>query len=51
MRVHKAAVLGDGADAVGIAIGDETGVAFLAHHHLLRLGHVRLDGLRVDARK
>ena len=51
VRVNKAAVLGDGADAVGVAIGDEARVTLFAHHHLLRLGHVRLDRFRVDARE
>src|SRR6185437_1596671 len=51
VRVHVAAVFGDRANAVGVAIGDEAAVALLAHHRLLRFAHVRLDGLGINAGK
>ena len=51
MRIHKAAVFRRGADAVGIAIGDESRVAFFLDHNLLGGAHVRLDRLRIDSRE
>ena len=32
VRIHKAAVFGDGADAVGVAIGGQPGMAFFLQH-------------------
>ena len=51
VRVHEAAIFGDRADAVGIAIGGQTGIAVLTDHGLLQESEVWLDGFRIDARK
>src|SRR5260370_5901390 len=51
VRIHEAAVFGDGADAVGVAIGNKTGVTLFADHRLLQHLHMRLDRLRIDSRK
>ncbi len=51
VRVDDVAVLVDGADAVGVAIGDEAGVAVLGDDAALGLGDVGEDGLGVDAGK
>src|SRR5260370_35450529 len=48
VRVHKASVFGYRADAVGIAIGSQAGIASLAHHGLLQPGGVWLDGFGID---
>ena len=49
MRVNEAAVFSDGAEAVGIAIGRESGGALLADHGFLQQLDVRQDGLGIDA--
>ncbi len=51
VRVDEAAVLGDRADAVGIAIDRQAGAALFAHHGVLEGFHVRQNRLRVDAGK
>ena len=51
MRVHKAAVLGDCAQAVGIAIGGKSRLAAFAYHGLLQQRDVRLNRFGVDPRK
>ena len=50
VRIHKAAVFRRCSDSVGIAIGNESRVAFLLDHDFAG-AHVRLNGLRVDSRK
>ena len=51
VRVDEAAVLGDRADAVGVAVDRQAGAAFFAHHGVLEGFHVRRNRLRVDAGK
>src|SRR5258708_36375842 len=51
MRVHEAAVLGDGSDPVGIAVGGQASVALLANYRLLQQRDMRFDRLRIDAWK
>src|SRR4029077_16452406 len=48
VRVHKASVFGYGADAVGIAIGSQAGIASLAYHRLVQQGRVCLSGVGRD---
>ncbi len=49
MRVDEAAVLSDGADAVGVAVGGKAGVTLLLDHRFLQRGDVRQNGLGIDA--
>src|SRR6185437_10183604 len=51
VRVHKAAVLCSGADAIGIAISCETGVTFFLYHGFLQHADVRLNGLGINSGK
>ena len=51
MRVHEAAVFGNGAEPVGVAIGGHSSLAFLADNSFLQERDVRKDGLRIDAGK
>ncbi len=51
VRVDEAAVFGDRANAVGIAIDRQAGAAFFAHHGFLEGFHVRQNRLRIDAGK
>ena len=51
MGVHHVAVLVDGADAVGVAVGDEAGIAMLGDDATLGLGDVREDGFGIDPGK
>ncbi len=51
VRVYKAPIFRDRADAVGIAIGRQSGVTLLTHHCLLQQSNVRFNGLGIDARK
>src|SRR6266700_268120 len=44
-------MLVDGADAVGVAVGAEAGVAVVGDHDLLEGPDVRLDRLGIDARE
>ncbi len=49
VRVHEAAVFRNSAEAVGIAVGGQSGLAFLADYRLLQEFDVRKDRLGVDA--
>src|SRR2546422_9950674 len=49
MRINEAAVFCNGADAVGVTVCGETGVAVILYHSFLKQGHVRLDRLRVNS--
>src|ERR1035437_2295174 len=51
VRIDKAAVFGDCADAVGVAIDRQAGAALFAHHGVLEGLHVRQNWLRVNAWK
>src|SRR5437868_209606 len=51
MGVHKAAIFGDGTDAISVAVSDEAAVALFAHNHLLCSFDVRLDRLGIDSGK
>ena len=51
VRIDEVAVFIRGADAVGIAIGAQAGVAAVGNHRILKGADVRLDGLGVDARE
>ena len=51
VRVHEAAVFGDGTEAVGIAICGKPRGALLAHYRLLKQFDVRQDGLGINARE
>ena len=51
VRIHEAAVFGHCAQAVGIAVGGQSGLAVLAHHCFLQHRDVRRDRLGVDAGK
>ncbi len=51
MRIDEVAVLVRGADAVGVAISAEAGVAFVRDAGIAERADVGLDGLRVDAGK
>ena len=49
VRIDETAVFGHGADAVGIAVGGEAGMAFLFHHGFLQQRNVRQNRLGIDA--
>src|SRR5208337_4422176 len=49
--VDEAAVFGDGAKPVSVAVGGEAGGAFLAHNGLLQQLDMRRNWLRIDAGK
>ena len=49
VRIDEVAVFVDGSDTVGIAVGDQAGVASVLDDGVLKSAHVRLDGLRIDA--
>jgi hypothetical protein len=51
VRVDEVAVLVGGADAVGVAVGAEAGLAAVGHDCLTQCADVRLDGLRIDSGK
>ena len=51
MGVDEVAVLVGGADAVGIAVGAEAGMAAVGDDRLAESADVRLDGLGIDAGK
>ncbi len=51
MRIHQAAIFGDGADAVGIAIGGETGVTLVGNDRFLQAAQVRQNRLGIHSRK
>ena len=51
VRIDEAAIFSDGANAVGIAIGREAGIALFADDRLLQFGNVRLNRLGIDARE
>ena len=51
MRIDEVAMLVRRADAVGIAVGAEAGVAFVGDHRLAQRADVRLDRLGIDAGK
>src|SRR5207245_2750151 len=49
MRINEAAVFCNGADAVGVTVCSETGMAVVLYHSFLKQGHVRLDRLRINS--
>src|SRR5947208_2554902 len=49
MRINEAAVFCNGADAVGVTVCSQTGVAVILYHCLLKQGHVRPDRLWINA--
>src|SRR5207253_5633441 len=49
--IDEAAVFGDGADAVGVAIGGKARIAFLSYDRLLQQGSMRFNGLGINSRK
>jgi hypothetical protein len=51
VRIHKAAIFGNRADAVSIAIGGQSRVAFFFYDRFLQHRDVRLNRLRIDTRK
>ncbi len=51
MRVDEVAVLVGGADAVGVAVGAEAGLAVVGDDRFAEGADVRLDGLGIDAGK
>ncbi len=51
MRVDEVAVLVGRADAVGVAVGAEAGLAAVGDGGFAQGANVRLDGLGVDAGK
>jgi hypothetical protein len=51
VRIDEVAVLVGGADAVGVAVGAQAGLAAVGHHRLAQGADVRLDGLGIDAGK
>ncbi len=51
VRVDEVAVLVGGADAVGVAVGAEAGVALVGDDCLAKRANMRLDGLGIDAGK
>jgi hypothetical protein len=51
VRVDEVAVLVGCADAVGVAVGAEAGLAAVGHDRFAEGADVRLDGLGIDAGK
>ncbi len=51
VRIDKTSVFSGGANAVRIAICDESGMAFFFDYNFLCRAHVRLNGLRIDSGK
>ena len=51
MRIDKSSVFGNSTDAVGVAVGGQTGVAALFDHGFLKHRHMGLDRLGIDSRK
>ena len=51
MRVDEVAVLVRGANAVGIAVGAEAGMAAVGDNRFAQCADMRLDGLGIDAGK
>src|SRR5580692_9718658 len=51
MRIHKAAILGDCANAVGISVSRQASIAFLLQYGFLQQSNVRLDRLGIDTGK
>ena len=51
VRIDEAPVFGHGADAVGVAVGHQAGMAFFFHHGFLQQRDVRQNRLGIDARK
>ena len=51
VRIDEVAVLVGGADAVGVAVGAQAGLAAVGHDRLAQRADVRLDRLGIDAGK
>ena len=51
MRINKASIFRCGPDAISIAISNKSRMAFFLDHNFLRRAHMRLNWLRIDARK
>src|SRR5208283_716933 len=49
VRIDEAAIFGHSANAVGIAVGDQAGVAFFLYYGLLQQGDVRQDRFGINA--
>ena len=51
VRIDEAAIFSHGADAIGIAVGDQAGMAFFFHNGFLQQRHVRQNRLGIDPGK
>ena len=51
VRIDKTAIFRNGADAVGIAVGGKSGMAFLFNNNFLLHRNMRLNGLGIDSRE
>src|ERR1700681_4021824 len=51
VRIDETTVFGDRANAIGVAIRRESGMAFLFYYRLLKHGDVGKNRLRINARK
>ncbi len=49
VRIDEAAVFRHRADAIGVAVGDQSSVAFFFHHRFLQQRDVRHDRFGIDA--